>query len=86
MVMICLWTHSSARNLAKRKSESSIMNATSKLNGKVPVLCLGTWKASKEDTETAVRAALDAGYRGLDTANDCTHWHMLFLYSVFIEV
>ncbi|ESO98927.1 hypothetical protein LOTGIDRAFT_113911 [Lottia gigantea] len=35
---------------------------------KFPRLGLGTWQATKEQVQGAVRAALDAGYRHIDTA------------------
>ena len=40
------------------------------LNDKVeiPAVGLGTWQSSREDAYTAVRAAVDCGYRHIDTA------------------
>ncbi|XP_068155947.1 1,5-anhydro-D-fructose reductase-like [Drosophila tropicalis] len=35
---------------------------------KMPVLGIGTWQASDEEIETALEAALEAGYRHIDTA------------------
>ncbi|KAH8388450.1 hypothetical protein KR093_006569, partial [Drosophila rubida] len=38
-------------------------------NGKkMPIIGIGTWQASDEEIETAVDAALEAGYRHIDTA------------------
>ena len=37
-------------------------------NVDVPLLGLGTWQTSGDETYTAVRAALDIGYRHIDTA------------------
>jgi diketogulonate reductase-like aldo/keto reductase len=43
------------------------------MNRKVPEILYGTaWK--EEDTERCVREALDAGYRGIDTANQRKHY------------
>ncbi|XP_060648701.1 1,5-anhydro-D-fructose reductase-like [Drosophila nasuta] len=35
---------------------------------KMPVIGIGTWQASDEEVETAIDAALEAGYRHIDTA------------------
>ncbi|KAK6195305.1 hypothetical protein SNE40_000765 [Patella caerulea] len=35
---------------------------------KFPILGLGTWQATKEECQNSIRAALDAGYRHIDTA------------------
>ncbi|KAK4005156.1 hypothetical protein OUZ56_006877 [Daphnia magna] len=35
---------------------------------KMPIVGLGTWLSSKEEIQTAVNAALEAGYRHIDTA------------------
>ncbi|XP_030371013.1 aldo-keto reductase family 1 member A1 [Scaptodrosophila lebanonensis] len=35
---------------------------------KMPILGIGTWQASDEEIETAIDAALEAGYRHIDTA------------------
>ncbi|EDW55295.1 1,5-anhydro-D-fructose reductase [Drosophila sechellia] len=35
---------------------------------KMPVIGIGTWQASDEEIETAIDAALEAGYRHIDTA------------------
>lgn len=35
---------------------------------KIPAIGLGTWQSPKNQTSTAVKAALDAGYRYIDTA------------------
>eukprot|EP00122_Pirum_gemmata_P011194 Pgem_evm1s10361 len=47
-------------------------NQTYKLNNglEMPVVGLGTWKASPDITRTAVKAAIKCGYRMIDTAND----------------
>ncbi|XP_061186716.1 aldo-keto reductase family 1 member B7-like [Saccostrea echinata] len=34
----------------------------------IPVVGLGTWQCSKDEVQTAVHAALDVGYRHIDTA------------------
>lgn len=36
----------------------------------MPVIMLGSWKSEKGKVKAAVRAALEAGYRGFDCAND----------------
>ena len=36
---------------------------------RVPMVGLGTYKSTKEECITAVRAAIDCGYRHIDTAN-----------------
>ncbi|XP_046684318.1 1,5-anhydro-D-fructose reductase-like isoform X3 [Homalodisca vitripennis] len=35
---------------------------------KMPIIGLGTWQASEEEVETSIDAALEAGYRHIDTA------------------
>ncbi|XP_017090396.2 1,5-anhydro-D-fructose reductase [Drosophila bipectinata] len=35
---------------------------------KMPIIGIGTWQASDEEIETAIDAALEAGYRHIDTA------------------
>ncbi|XP_050388937.1 aldo-keto reductase family 1 member A1 isoform X1 [Patella vulgata] len=35
---------------------------------KFPIIGLGSWQATKEECQKAIRAALDAGYRHIDTA------------------
>ena len=45
------------------------MNTTKLNNGKeMPMLGLGTWKMTDAEAENSVRAALEAGYRHIDTA------------------
>ena len=44
-------------------------NATLNNGTKIPVLGLGTWQVSSKACEEAVLAALDAGYRHIDTAS-----------------
>ncbi|XP_014253730.1 1,5-anhydro-D-fructose reductase-like [Cimex lectularius] len=38
------------------------------VNMKMPVVGLGTWQATDKETEVAISAAIDAGYRHIDTA------------------
>ncbi|XP_046461618.1 aldose reductase-related protein 2-like [Daphnia pulex] len=48
---------------------SSSQNHITFWNGnKMPVVGLGTWQSSKEEIQKAVNAALEAGYRHIDTA------------------
>jgi len=48
------------------------MSKTVKLHtgAEMPLISLGTWKSAKGETGAAVKAAIEAGYRGLDCAND----------------
>lgn len=40
------------------------MKSVKLLNGRdMPIVGLGTWRASPQETEQAVQAALDSGYR-----------------------
>ena len=43
----------------------------------MPRLGLGTWKIPVERTKEAVIAAVEAGYRLIDTANDYGNEHMI---------
>lgn len=42
-----------------------------------PLQALGTWKLSEDDTEATVKAAVRAGYRLIDCANDYGNEHMV---------
>ncbi|XP_061167168.1 aldo-keto reductase family 1 member B10-like [Saccostrea echinata] len=46
------------------------MSKTIQLNNgnEIPIIGLGTWQSSKEELKTALRAAIDVGYRHIDTA------------------
>ena len=44
---------------------------------RMPRLGLGTWKIPVEGTKEAVIAAVEAGYRLIDTANDYGNEHMI---------
>jgi len=41
----------------------------------MPQIALGTWKSGPGDTEKAVYAAIEAGYRNIDAANDYNNEH-----------
>eukprot|EP00452_MALV-II_sp_L67-6_P000009 gene9-8_t len=45
-------------------------NANSKVPLQRPTVGLGTWRADANKTREAVIAAIEAGYRLIDTAND----------------
>merc|ERR1719458_1187444 len=44
---------------------------------KMPRVCLGTWKSAPGKTKAAVIAAVKAGYRMLDCANDYDNEHVV---------
>lgn len=52
---------------AKMSSSSSWVNLTPTV--KMPLLGYGTWQANDDELEKAVEAALEAGYRHIDTAH-----------------
>jgi len=50
---------------------SPLVDSTSTVDAgdfKIPVIGLGTWQTTDEETELAINAAIDAGYRHIDTA------------------
>ena len=57
--------NSAANNRATRNAAPAVELNDGKT---IPQLGLGVWQLSDEDTYTSVRAAIEAGYRHIDTA------------------
>lgn len=72
-------------NLRSKLFDQSNMSATSEMKyiqlpnsaGLMPVVGYGTWQAKDEDLEKALEAALEAGYRHIDTATVYENEHVI---------
>ncbi|KAH8068147.1 oxidoreductase [Aureococcus anophagefferens] len=61
----------SARALAPELTRTALAPTVTLASGyEMPVVALGTWKAPAGQTGAAVEAAIKAGYRNIDAAND----------------
>lgn len=60
-----------AARQSKRGRKSDVATSVTLQNGTVmPLISLGTWKSPKGAVAVAVKAAIEAGYRAIDCAND----------------